>query len=121
MIKPELKDIIITANPYIVGKLEVDEFIELGDEFLLSCTACIGTKESNGCDYFDFTIISPKALEKELRVTNLILGRAYFIVDHLDMSLLKQRIEDILSNCQGETWEDVALKLSPYFYWEYEK
>ncbi len=121
MIIPELKDIIITGNPAATGKLEIDETVDLGDDFLLSGTACIGTAEPIACDNFDFTVISPKALEKKLSTTNLICGRAYFIMKEFNMNLLKERINNIISNCEGETWEEIALKISPYFYWEYEK
>ncbi|MFC5701471.1 Imm8 family immunity protein [Cohnella faecalis] len=120
MIIPEVKSIIITGNPTIIGKLEIDETVDLGDDFLLSGTACIGTKESSACDNFDFTVISPKALDRKLNTTNLINGRACFIVKDFDIKLLKERIDDIISNCLGETWEEIAQKLSPYFYWEYE-
>ncbi|MFF2909420.1 Imm8 family immunity protein [Paenibacillus sp. NPDC057934] len=121
MIIPEIKDIIITGNPAVIGKLEIDETDNLGEDFLLSGTACIGTRESNACDNFDFTVISPRALEKKLSTTNLIHGRAYFILMEFNYQVLKERLNSIVSSCQGETWDEIALKLSPYFYWEYEK
>lgn len=121
MIFPQIKDIIITGNPAVTGKLEIDENVDLGDDFLLSGTACIGTEESSACDNFDFTVISPKALEKKLSTTKLIHGRAYFILMEFNYQVLKERLNDIVSSCQAETWDEIALKLSPYFYWEYEK
>ncbi|MDQ0062461.1 Imm8 family immunity protein [Paenibacillus harenae] len=121
MIIPELKDIVLIGNPTVTGKLEVDENVVLGDDFLLSGTACIGTKESSAGDYFDFTVITPKALEKKIRTTNFIYGRGYFIVSEFNYAIIKEKIVSIISNCNGESWEEIALKLSPYFYWEYEK
>jgi hypothetical protein len=117
LIFPQLKHIIITGNPEVVGKLEIDENVDLGDDFLLSGTVCIGTKESSDCDNFDFTVISPKALEKKLSTTNLIQGRAYFILTEFDYQLLQERLNGIVSSCQGETGDEIALKPSPYFYW----
>jgi hypothetical protein len=121
LIFPILKNITITGNPALYGKLEIDDTVDLGDDFLLSGTACIGTEESNDCDNFDFTIISPKALERKLNKTDFIYGRTYFIVKDFDINLLEDKIKEIISNCRGETWEEIALILRPYFYWEYEK
>jgi hypothetical protein len=121
LIKPVLKDLILIGNPAMFGKLEIDETVDVGDDFLLNGTACIGTEESDACDFFDFTIISPKALEQKLETTKFICGRAYFIVKKLDIKLLREEINTIVSNCQGDNWEEIALRLSPYFNWEYDK
>ncbi|WP_289354934.1 Imm8 family immunity protein [Paenibacillus sp. S-12] len=120
MIKPILKDLIITGNPNIYGKLQFTETEDIGDDFYLSGTACIGTEDSNGEDFFDFTIITPKALERELRnETKIILGMRHFILNKLDFELITETINQILSKHQGETWKEVVESLSPYFLWEY--
>ncbi|WJM06631.1 Imm8 family immunity protein [Paenibacillus sp. PK1-4R] len=120
MIKPILKDLIITGNPNIHGKLQFTETEDIGDDFYLSGTACIGTEDSEGEDNFDFTIITPKALEKELRDgTDIVIGARHFIVNKLDFELISQTIDRILLKQQGETWEDVSKNLAPYFSWEY--
>ncbi|CAM3317552.1 hypothetical protein HP548_12430 [Paenibacillus taichungensis] len=120
MIKPVLKDLIITGNPKIHGKLQFTETEDIGDDFYLSGTACIGTENSKGEDNFDFTIITPKALERELgEGSDIILGAGYFIVNRLDFELITKEINQILLKHQGETWEDIAKNLAPYFSWEY--
>ncbi len=121
MIKPFLKDITITGNPHVYGKLEFTETEDIGDDFRLSGTACIGTEESYSGDNFDFGIISPKALERELREEkkNVILGTNKFIMNTLDFEIITEEINRILSDIQGETWEEVAQSLSYYFLWEY--
>ncbi|WP_116062013.1 Imm8 family immunity protein [Cohnella phaseoli] len=119
MIKPILKNLIITGNPNIYGKLQFTETEDIGDDFYLSGTACIGTEDSEGEDNFDFGIITPKALERELRNEKIVLGMQYFIVDKLDFELIIGKINQILSKQQGETWKQVAESLSPYFRWEY--
>jgi hypothetical protein len=120
LVKPVLKDLTIVGDPALFGKLEIDETVDVGDDFLLNGTACIGLVDSEGCDFFDFTIISLKALEKVLDKKNLIYGKAHFIVKEFDIKLLQEKINNIVSNCQGDTWEEIALRLSPYFNWEYE-
>lgn len=120
MIKPILKDLIITGNPNIHGKLQFTETEDIGDDFYLSGTACIGTEDSEGEDNFDFTIITPKALERELKnEINVVLGMRHFIVNKLDFELITETIKQILTQHQGETWEEIAKDLAPYFSWEY--
>lgn len=120
MIKPVLKDLIITGDPNIYGKLQFTETEDIGDDFYLSGTACIGTEDSDGEDNFDFTIITPKALERELGdSSDIILGAGCFIVNRLDFELITKQIKQILLKHQGEKWEDIAKSLAPYFSWEY--
>ncbi|WP_188067004.1 Imm8 family immunity protein [Brevibacillus brevis] len=121
MIKAILKDLIITGNPNIYGKLQFTETEDIGDDFYLSGTACIGTEDTDGEDNFDFGIITPKALAKELKKNpKVILGKHYFIVDKFDIEAITQIINEILSEYQAETWEELAAMLRPYFRWEYE-
>ncbi|WCT55878.1 Imm8 family immunity protein [Paenibacillus kyungheensis] len=120
MIQPVLKDLIITGNPNIHGKLQFTETEDIGDDFYLSGTACIGTEDSIGEDNFDFTIMTPKELERQLRNgTQIIIGKGIFIVDKLDFEVITETINQILLKHQGETWEAVAISLNPYFSWEY--
>ncbi|WP_181586661.1 Imm8 family immunity protein [Paenibacillus taichungensis] len=120
MIKPVLKDLIIIGNPNIYGKLQFTESEDIGDDFYLSGTACIGTEDSDGEDNFDFTIITPKALERELRDgSDIIIGAGCFIVNRLDFESITKEIKQILLKHQGENWEDIAKSLAPYFIWEY--
>ena len=120
MIKPILKDIIITGNPNIHGKLQFTETEDIGDDFYLSGTACIGTEDSEGEDNFDFGIITPKALERELGDgLDIIVGSRYFIVNKLDFEMITKKIEQILLKHQRDTWDEVAKSLDPYFRWEY--
>ena len=120
MIQPVLKEIVITGNPNIHGKLEFTETEDIGDDFYLSGTACIGTEDGDGADCFDFGIITPKALERELGDgVDIISGSRYFIVNRLDFEMITRKIEQILLKHQRETWEEVANSLTPYFSWEY--
>ncbi|MGV7118989.1 Imm8 family immunity protein [Paenibacillus kyungheensis] len=120
MIQPVLKDLIITGNPSIHGKLQFTETEDIGDDFYLSGTACIGVEEFDGEYNFDFGIITPKALAKQLKDgTSIIEGAQYFIVNKLDFEVITETINQILLKHQGETWEEVAISLKPYFSWEY--
>jgi len=120
LIQPVLKDLTITGNPNIYGKLQFTETEDIGNDFYLSGTACIGTEDSIGEDNFDFTIMTPKELERQLRNgTQIIIGKGIFIVDKLDFEVITETINQILLKHQGETWEEVAISLKPYFSWEY--
>lgn len=120
MIQPVLKDLTITSNPNIYGKLQFTETEDIGDDFCLFGTAGIGEEDSIGEDNFDFVIITPKALAKQLEDgKQIILGAKYFVVNKLDFELITETINQILLKHQGETWEEVAISLNPYFSWEY--
>lgn len=120
MIQPVLKDLTITGNPNIYGKLQFTETEDIGDDFCLFGTAGIGEEDSIGEDNFDFVIITPKALAKQLEDgKQIILGAQHFIVNKLDFEVITETINQILLKHQGETWEEVAISLKPYFSWEY--
>lgn len=122
MKKAVLKDLVITGDPNLYGKLQFTETEDIGDDFYLSGTACLGFEDSEGADFFDFGIITPKALEKKLQEENekVIIGTRYFIVEKFDIELISQSINQLLSKYQADTWEELAKMLSPYFSWEYE-
>ncbi|MDT0122544.1 hypothetical protein Q9R46_07830 [Paenibacillus sp. RRE4] len=60
MIQPLLEDIVITGNASIHGKLQFKGTEDIGDDFYLSGTACIGTDDGDGADCFDFEMITRK-------------------------------------------------------------
>ncbi|WP_141504460.1 Imm8 family immunity protein [Paenibacillus luteus] len=121
MIQPALKNLVIVGDPNIYGQLEINNEVNVGDDFLLSGTACVGTDGTDACDLFDFTVVSPKALARKVINTGLVVGRGYFIIEQFSIGQIEYKVKEILSKHSAETWEELSVLLRPYFYWEYEK
>jgi len=60
-------------------------------------------------------------LANSIDTSGLIVGRAYFIIKEFIIKLIEDKVRAIVSQYLAETWEEIALLLRPYFYWEYEK
>ena len=88
--------------------------------FCLLIQAMFGPENSSGEESFDMLICTPDWLNGELRRQSIINGRNYLIVDGFDLSKIRAFLVDYASKCIGETWQDVATKLSRIGKWEFE-
>jgi hypothetical protein len=113
MIRAELKDWFSPDVPEVwkwrPKSLDVRYYLEL----------TIGTEDSPGGDLFGFTVVSPQALiESETKPA--MWGRHHLIVMDYSWQTVLDQVNKVLDICEGETWSEVAGKLSRYFYWEFE-
>lgn len=46
--------------------------------------------------------------------------RAHFVVSNFDIDQINNCISELLVNCNGSTWDEVAQKISRHFVWEFE-
>ncbi|MFW5438869.1 Imm8 family immunity protein [Paenibacillus apiarius] len=93
---------------------------EIKDDFCISVVADIGIKDFDGADQFYFSVISPKALKKELEEEQIIGGRGYLIAKLFDIDLVRAHITNILNDCIRPTWEEAALAINRHLCWEYD-
>ncbi|WP_099073741.1 immunity 8 family protein [Proteus alimentorum] len=98
---------------------DVDSYYPDDDKcFSLSLLLSIGSEDSNGADNFDLFVCSPEWISKnvwEPRIfRHTLITRAYNINE------IKKIIESHIAKCDGNSWLEVAEKLSRYFAWEYE-
>ncbi|WP_139489432.1 Imm8 family immunity protein [Brevibacillus dissolubilis] len=119
MIVPVLKELVITGDPNLYGELELSSTRDIGDDFRLAGTACIGSRDSLGADFFDFTVITPKRLMKELEGRPVICSRGYVIVRECNLERIRDCINEILKDCHRPTWEEVGWAINRYLHWEY--
>ncbi|MGG4197426.1 Imm8 family immunity protein [Paenibacillus jamilae] len=108
MIVPVLKTMHIFHEP------------EVEDDFCISVVADIGMKDSDGADQFYFSVISPKALNKELEAERIMSGRGYLIAREFDIELVRTHITNILDDCIRPTWDEVAKAINRHLNWEYD-
>jgi hypothetical protein len=90
------------------------------ENFGLVITAMVGPLSKEGADSFDITVCTPKWLIKECEVSGALLGLHKLIVPKYDYRHVRQFIEKFLMRCSGETWREVAGKVSLLGQWEFE-
>ena len=103
----------------LFGEFEPKEFVPIEkDCFHVTFTLGIGPENTNSMEYFDINICTLKWLDvKEIKP---ILLRNTIIVDNYDFNRILETINLYISRCDGEGWNDISIKLSRYFFWEYE-
>jgi hypothetical protein len=103
----------------------------------------IGIAREEGADLFQVLVATPEALRKYSSYTPHMLGRPceatrdferanphllgrYFparnmlVVMDYSWPDIRSVLEGIVDSCAGDSWDEIASKLSRYFHWEYE-
>jgi hypothetical protein len=86
--------------------------------FLLQ--AMFGPEEGEGEESFDMMVCTPEWLTRELTRKKIITGRHHLIVEEYDLQAIRSFLSAFGRKCEGNTWKDVALKLSRIGKWEFE-
>lgn len=108
MIVPVLKLILVHGEP------------EHEDDFVLAVSVDIGVEGEVGVEYFYCRIMTPKKMLKLLEEDHVVYGRATFIIDKFDLSLVEAEINQMLKNCIRPTWDEVTKAINRYLDWEYD-
>ncbi|MCY9591345.1 hypothetical protein PC41400_08975 [Paenibacillus chitinolyticus] len=93
---------------------------ETEDDFCIAVVADIGVLNSDGADQFYFSVISPKAIIKELEDVKVLNGRGYLIVQKFNLDIVRKEINKILEDCIRPTWDEVAKAINRHLNWEYD-
>lgn len=90
------------------------------ERFALHVTAGIGPAGADGCEWFSFWICTPGwvAASEELP-KGFAFGR-YLLVSAWEPDVIDRAIRDLCRRTRGETWSEVAAKLSRFARWEFE-
>ena len=89
-----------------------------GDSFNLYVQAEIGPDNDNGSNIFGFNICNTKWIDENLE--SAIFGKGLIIVNNYNFEKIKEKIENLCSKIQEDTWNDLAIRISRYGQWEYE-
>ncbi|MFF2889044.1 Imm8 family immunity protein [Paenibacillus sp. NPDC057967] len=108
MVIPQLKRILVSNEP------------QSEDDFLIPAIADIGPTDAEGVDYFYFRIMTPKRVLSILEEDKILDGRAIFIINNFDISLVEAEINKILEDCIRPTWDEVAKAINRHLNWEYD-
>ncbi|AYM81031.1 hypothetical protein G6L67_07635 [Agrobacterium tumefaciens] len=90
------------------------------DDFGFYVQATIGPEGENVGDVFGFQVCTPKWISKRLEVEGMIFARHMLIVAEYDYRAVFKRISDLCQKTTGSDWQDIAIKLGRYGYWEFE-
>lgn len=89
------------------------------ENFCFLLQAFIGPKDGEGEESFDIEVCTPIWLYKNLTDNDVRLGCYTIIIKKYDYFLIKNFIEKYINNCEGKTWNDIALKLNELGRWEF--
>ena len=90
------------------------------DEFCIDFRFIIGPMSEPGEESFDITVLTPKWLLSHYDLDDIIMGRHRVIVFEYNYERLIAKINRWLEFCTGDTWEEVATKVSRIGHWEFE-
>ena len=88
--------------------------------FSVFIEAMIGLKGEPGAEEFSFTVCSPLWLCPDLERHDVISGRHLLFMKEYNYDALLRYIHKCLAQATGRNWNEVALKLSRWSYWEFE-
>lgn len=89
------------------------------ENFCFLLQAMIGSLGGDGEESFDIEVCTPIWLYKNLTDNDVRLGCYTIIIKKYDYFLIKNFIEKYINNCEGKTWNDIALKLNELGRWEF--
>jgi hypothetical protein len=91
-----------------------------GDNFGFVLRAMVGPMNGEGEESFDITVCTPRWLNEKYRISDVLLGLHKLIVFKYDYLRLRQFIEKYVMRCSGDSWEEIAQKVSLLGQWEFE-
>jgi hypothetical protein len=93
---------------------------ECSDCFNFLLQAMIGPAGEDGEESFDIEVCTPKWMEKNLGVDEVLIGMHYLIVREYNYQKIVLAIEKFLLGCSGASWSEVSRKVSKLGSWEFE-
>ena len=88
--------------------------------FLVWVTLSIGIEGTDAADNFRALICSVRSLGAMVAESGVIVGQPLIVADAWDFPLIRQRVEDYCTGCEGEEWEDILPMLTRLGLWEFE-
>lgn len=117
-INPKLDFLLIQSSPLETGQPNDNCWVvvhaDIGPE---------GEKAPDGSaatDIFLFYVTTPKKLLEISKDKGYEFGYSLIIVEEYKEDLVRDAIKKLLSEIDGDTWEEVAKKINKYGRWEYD-
>ncbi|MBB5036170.1 immunity 8 family protein [Prosthecobacter dejongeii] len=82
--------------------------------------AMIGPEGTDTEESFDFEVSTPKWLLQHRASQCAVFGHHMILAFDYDLKAIEARVRSLCSRTTGETWEQIASKLSQFGRWEFE-
>ncbi|CAN5279172.1 immunity 8 family protein [soil metagenome] len=81
----------------------------------------VGSAASHGEESFQLTVMTPRALERELRkIGSPMVGRHYVFIERWETSAVLQWLTMSIESIEGSTWDEVGERVARIGWWEFE-
>jgi hypothetical protein len=80
----------------------------------------IGPELSEACDVFTFYVCTIKFLQRILSKQSYQYGKSVILMEKFSWEIIENSIKEICGGTQGDSWEEIAARLSKYWDWEFE-
>lgn len=80
----------------------------------------IGPEGGLGYESFDVVVCTPGWFQEDVRREGIILGRHYLFVERFHWEFVRRFLEEWVGKQHGDSWEQLALRLSRLGKWEFE-
>ena len=90
------------------------------DKFGLLVQLLVGPAGSDGEESFEVIVCTAKWLAERYRAQSARTLRHHVLVHEFEYNALKSYFEKLIGDCYGESWNDVAARVSRIGRWEFE-
>lgn len=90
------------------------------DVFSIWINIRVGSDSCQGTNDYQLLVCTPEWIKKECAFVKSMWGRHLLIVHTYDFDLIKKMISEYVEGCTGETFFEIAEKISRVAAWEYE-
>jgi len=106
-------------NSWHSPDVNFETYAPTSDDWGFLLQLMVGPEEGKGFESFDILVCSAKWFVREVEKTGLLNARHYLVAS--DYKKVRPYIQNYVNNyCHGETWGEVAEKLSRLGQWEFE-
>ncbi len=103
-------------------EVELDSYAPAaGTNFGFLLKVFVGRAEDVGVESFDLIVCNPAWVGMAIQKDKIFFVKNLLIVEEYNLPKIKQFITDKFESVEAEDWRAVALKLSAFAHWEYEK
>lgn len=88
--------------------------------FRLDVAASVGPAGEEGAELFQFTVCSPSWLAAAPLPKGFAFQRHTLLLERWDPGLVERAITDLCRRTEGQSWDELAAKLSRFGLWEFE-
>ena len=90
------------------------------DVFCIAIRVMVGPRGDEGEESFDIRVYTPGWLAQACERDGFVVGRHFLVVNSYSWDHLRSTLVNLIENCAGESWKEVAEKVGRIGHWEFE-